>query len=39
MKQMIISSVSENGSDLSPISRRAIEMLGKAYPEMNAIAH
>lgn len=34
MKQMIISYVAENGSDLSPIAKRAIELLSKAYPEM-----
>ena len=37
MKQMIISYLAENGSDLSPIARRAIELLSKAYPEMTTI--
>jgi len=37
MKQMIISYVSENGPDLSPIARQAIELLSKDYPEMRVV--
>lgn len=39
MKQLIISYLSENGSDLSPIARRAIALLSNAYPEMKVIQH
>jgi formate dehydrogenase subunit delta len=36
MKQLIISYMSENGADLSPIARRSIELLSNAYPEMKS---
>lgn len=34
MKQMIITYLAENGSELSPISKQSVELLGKDYPEM-----